>query len=326
MPRKQPALNVVKNAVTTACRAPSLHNSQPWRWVLQRDGLELHLGSERLTATDRSGREALLSCGAVLDHLRVALAAVGWLTQVERYPNPNDHQHLASIDFSPISFVTEAHRRRADAIMQRRTDRLPFYAPAHWSSLETILRSAVDERSAWIDVVDDEDRPRLAEASHLTEALRQYDSGYHAELAWWTGAYAKSTGIPQSSLVSTTESDPVDIGRSFPVTGHEPERRMSLPDDQSKVLVISAHDDTRPSVLRCGEALSQLLLEATMEGLATCTLTHMIELAASREIVGGLVCRDFPQALVRVGTASSHDDVPAPTLRRRLADVFELHL
>ncbi len=58
-----------REALRLTCRAPSFHNSQPWQWVLEDDTLELHLDPHRL---DSSGRQALLSCGAVLDHLRVA--------------------------------------------------------------------------------------------------------------------------------------------------------------------------------------------------------------------------------------------------------------
>ena len=127
---------IVREAVTLACRAPSLHNSQPWRWVLAGDAVHLFADPERIVrSADRSGREALLSCGAVLDHFRVAMAAAGWTVNVDRFPNPNQLRHLASIDFSPNQFVTDAHRRRADAILLRRSDRLPFAAPTDWAAV-----------------------------------------------------------------------------------------------------------------------------------------------------------------------------------------------
>ena len=100
--------DVLKAAVQLACRAPSLHNSQPWQWVA--DGARLHLyvdHSRILYSTDKSGREALISCGAVLDHLRVAMAAAGWTANVDRFPDPNNLDHLASLDFSPMSLVTD---------------------------------------------------------------------------------------------------------------------------------------------------------------------------------------------------------------------------
>src|SRR5260370_25362669 len=121
---------VVQKAVQLACRAPSVHNSQPWRWVSKDGGLRLFVDRDRtVPGTDRSGREAILSCGAALDHLRVAMLAAGWDAQIERFPNPNDRDHLASIEFTAVDQVTGAHRDRAKAILQRRTDRLPLGQP-----------------------------------------------------------------------------------------------------------------------------------------------------------------------------------------------------
>lgn len=317
--------DVIRDAVRLACRAPSLHNSQPWHWVAENSQLQLFGDPERVVrATDVSGREALLSCGAVLDHLRVAMAAAGWTTHADRFPNPNNSKHLASIDFSPMEFTTEGHRRRADAILARRTDRLPFAAPPDWVWLEGRLRDRDDAEPVRLDVIADESRPQLAEASRLTESLRLYDSSYHAELQWWTAAYAAAEGIPHNSLVSAAESARVDVGRTFPVT-HHAERRTAIGADHSTILVLSTYDASPTSTLQCGEMLSAVLLDATMAGLATCPLTHMTELAASRNIVAGLIGRDaLPQVLIRVGLAPAIDDVPPPTPRRTLEEVLEI--
>jgi len=314
--------DVIADAVHLACRAPSFHNSQPWRFVAEGGGvLHLFLDRDRLVSTDSSGRQALIGCGAVLDHLRVATAAAGWVANVDYYPNPNDQAHLASIDFLPMSFVTDGHRRRAEAILSRRTDRLPFMAPPGWADFELVLRNAVADDLAVLDVLDESARPRLAEASQLTEALRLYDSPYHAELAWWTGPFTTADGIPQSALVSAAESDRVDVGRSFPVT-HNRERRPQVAEDRSRILVLSALDDSRRDVLTCGEALSVTLLEATMVGLATCPLTHLTEVGASRDMVSSLTGHALPQVLIRVGLVPATEDPPPPTPRRPLGDVL----
>jgi hypothetical protein len=317
--------DVIADAVQLACRAPSLHNSQPWRWVAEGDNLQLFVDPNRaVRETDCSGREALISCGAVLDHLIVAMAAAGWTAKVDRFPNPNNRLHLASIDFSPMDLVTNGHRRRANAILLRRTDRLPFAAPPGWDSLEPVLRRVVYSDAVRLDVIADDLRPHLAQASQLTEALRLYDSSYHAELQWWTAAFEVTDGIPRSSLVSAAECDRVDVGRTFPVTHHR-ERRAEVDEDHSKILVLSTYDDRPDSVLRCGEMLSAVLLDATMGGLATCTLTHITEIPASRQIVAQLIGQDTtPQVLIRVGRAPSIDDVPPPTPRRPLRDVLEI--
>src|SRR6478672_3327844 len=253
MPATMVDTEVIRNAVRLACRAPSLHNSQPWRWVLEGAAIQLFANPDRVVrATDSSGREALMACGAVLDHFRVAMAAAGYTANVDRFPNPNNRLHVASVDFTPMNYVTDGHRRRANAILLRRTDRLPFAAPSDWDAFESALRGTVTSEAVRLDTIPDDLRPQLAEASQLTESLRLYDSSYHAELEWWTAAFEVSEGIPHSALVSAAESDRVDVGRSFPVT-HNQDRRLEVGDDQSTILVISAVDDVRVGHLHVDE-------------------------------------------------------------------------
>ncbi|MDT5070077.1 MAG: hypothetical protein QOK02_6232 [Mycobacterium sp.] len=316
----------LRAAVQVACRAPSLHNSQPWRWVAEGAALHLYIDRGRiLYSTDKSGREAHISCGAVLDHLRVTMAAAGWTANVERFPDPNDLDHLASFDFTSTSLVTDDQRRRADAILRRRTDRLPFTEPRNWESLEPLLRNAVNARTVHLDVIADELRPELARASKLTEALRLYDSSYHNELDWWTGHFENSDGITSSALASAAESDRVDVGRKFTV-GARNERRTGSGQDRSTVLVLSTVEDTRDDALRCGEALSAVLLECALAGMATCTLTQLTELRSSRNVIGTLTGRAaMPQLLIRVGEAPVFGEEPPLTPRRPLDEVLTLH-
>lgn len=326
---------VIQDAVRLACRAPSLYNSQPWLWVADGSRLDLFLDPSRVLHadrsrrhTDRSRRQALISCGAALDHLQVAMAAAGWTAKVDRFPTANNPEHLATIEFAPMEHVTDDERRRADAILIRRTDRLPlmapFTAPTDWESFEPVLRSRVDVGAVRLDVLPDDLRPRLAEASRLIESLRLYDSSYHSELDWWTAPFEASEGIPYSSLISAAEDMRVGVNRVFPVT-HNSERRTDVGPDYSKILMLSTDTDSRSDALVCGEALSAVLLESTMVGFATCPVTHLTELSVSRELLAAVTGHtDLPQVLIRVGVAPALDSVPPPTPRRPLADVFQL--
>ncbi|MEO6794815.1 MAG: NAD(P)H nitroreductase [Mycobacterium sp.] len=318
-------VRVLRDAVQLACRAPSLHNSQPWQWVADDTGLQLFLDRDRMVeSTDDSGpgREALIGCGAVLDHLRAAVTVAGWTANVDRFPNPNNRDHLASVNFGPLDYITDGHRQRADAILRRRSDRLPFAAPANWQFFEPSLRASVDDE-VHLDVVPDGLRPQLAEASALTESLRLYNSSYHSELDWWTGSFGTDDGIPPSALVSAAESDRVDVGRTFPVTSHR-DRRADIVEDRAMVLVLSTDDDSHSDALRSGEALSQVLLECTVAGLATCPVTHLTELAGSREVINTVIGRNgMPQVLIRVGQAPAIDEVAPITPRRPLSDVLK---
>jgi nitroreductase len=317
--------SVITAAVELACRAPSLHNSQPWQWLARNMVVDLFIDPHRLvTATDTSGREAIISCGAALDHFRVAMAAAGWDTNVERFPNPNNLDHLASTDFAPVDYVTPARRERADAILRRRTSRLPFGAPKHWGSFEPVLRSSFAGDSVALDVLGADARPRLAEASRLTEALRRYDDPYYHELLWWTAPSRESEGIPPSALVSEVDGRRVDVNRRFPTD--QDERSSAGTHDQAEILVLSTPSDTRIDALNCGEVLSAILLECTLAGFATCPVTHITELEASRDIIRDLTSgpAGVPQVLIRVGTQPEDELTPKPTPRRPLSDVLEI--
>ncbi|WP_322857795.1 Acg family FMN-binding oxidoreductase [Mycobacterium shigaense] len=319
------ATDVLTDAVALACRAPSYHNSQPWRWIADGDGLHLYLDSSHVVQTDPHDRQALISCGAALDHLRVAMAAAGWESHIDRCPDPQQVDHLASIRFTESITVTDEQRRRAEAIAVRRTDRLPFGPVSDWAAFESGLRSRLDDRAALVDVISEADRSELAWATDLTDALRFYDSAYFATLQRWTAPFEASEGIPYDSLLSAAEAGRVDVGRTFPVS-HHPDRRAEVPVDVSTIVVISAHDDTRRDLLGCGETLSTILLEATTAGLATCTLTHLTELSTSRHLVEELTGHPRPQVLVRIGQAPDHEHLPPPTPRRPVGDVLTVNL
>jgi nitroreductase len=125
-----PDTATLETALDIAARAPSVQNSQPWRWRVSRDGLHLYADwSRQLGDADSDRRDVLLSCGAVLDHCIVALAAMGWYPQVRRFPDTDDASHLALLELvdQPAS---EVSIKLAAAIPRRRADRRRYSA---WS-------------------------------------------------------------------------------------------------------------------------------------------------------------------------------------------------
>jgi nitroreductase len=91
------------------------------------------------------------------------------------------------------------------------------------------------------------------------------------------------------------------------------------------ILVLSTDDDSRAAALASGQALSAVLLECTMAGLATCPVSHLTELKSTRQTVSALLDHDArPQILVRVGMAPAMEKAPPPTPRRPLAEVLIL--
>jgi hypothetical protein len=323
MPHQVVDTNLIQTAVELASRAPSLHNTQPWQWVTDGTELRLYLARGRIVRqTDRTGREALISCGAMLHHVRVAMAAAGRRCLVERFPTQDNPEHLATLTFQPLNYPADSVQLLADAIVLRRTDRLPFQASADFGPVESALRQALASTKVRLDVLTDDVRPELVEASRLTEATRRFDSGYHADLDWWTAPFGLDSGVPRSALPSVSEADRVGVNRHFPV-GNPGDRRSGLPQDQSTIVVLSTPDDTSADALESGEALSAVLLECTAAGLATCTVTHLTEEASARRVLTELIGQaGVPQVAVRVGRVPALDRGLPVTPRRPLSDIL----
>lgn len=317
-----PDENVVRIAVDLACRAPSVHNSQPWQWTYADGQLDLYTERGRvLASTDPSGRQLVVSCGAALNHLQTALTALKWSADIQRVPEGPHSGHLATIRFRHDARPQSHDFDLLAAIRHRHSDRRPFGPVSVKAPLPPALTDVVRGRDVHLTVLPQEARPTLAKATEMTAAARKYDSAYQAELHWWAGHSNPQGGIPPDALATAGNRDRVDIGRRFPA-GRDTNATTEI--DRSTVLVLSTDTDGRGEWLRTGEALSAVLLEATVGGLSTCPLTHTTELRQGRAIIRELLPdRGFPQALVRVGTTEK-TSAPRQTPRRPVESVLSV--
>ncbi|WP_432844997.1 Acg family FMN-binding oxidoreductase [Amycolatopsis sp. CA-161197] len=323
MERGLPDDFTVKTAVAMAVRAPSVHNSQPWRWAVGSQSLHLYADpSRQLTETDPDGRDLLISCGAALHHARVGFAALGWQAEVRRLPNPDEPDHLAAI---------ELHRHEpsmdevalAAAIPRRRTDRRRH---SSWEvprgHLEALAVAAGDE-GVVLRIAKDAERYYLAVAIQDASKEHLADPAYRAELAAWSGRHAAPDGVPSRNTPLPDRTPGAIPSRRFA----DPELSEAVgaagEDDETVLLVLSTASDDRLSRLRAGEATSAVLLTATSLGLASCPLTEPLEIRDVRRTVeekvsGGTV----PQMVLRIGWAPVNADPLPATPRRDLDDVL----
>src|SRR5215207_8758566 len=108
----------LEQAATVALRAPSIFNTQPWRWRLDDGVAELRADRERqLHTVDPQGRLLTLSCGVALHHLRAALAASGTQVEVARLPEPGDPDLLARVRVTGKEPVTAAAMRHYESLL-----------------------------------------------------------------------------------------------------------------------------------------------------------------------------------------------------------------
>ncbi|MGW0026803.1 Acg family FMN-binding oxidoreductase [Rhodococcus sp. NPDC003383] len=318
-----PDRRTLESAVALACRAPSLHNSQPWRWVLGAHALTLYSDNDRiLPATDPSGRQMVLSCGTALDHLRTALAAQRWSSAIERMPRSPDRQCLATLRFRRLDESSDTEpsdtgARLAAAIARRRTERLPMAAPPEWPSTVTLLQELAEDAGAHLDGIGEDERAALDDVSRRISGEKRADPAYLSELNWWTGHAMFPEGVPADTLPAAGSA--VAVEREFPPGRATSE--TSGEQDHAAILLLSTATDRRLDWLRCGEALSAVLLACTDRGLATCTVTHLTESEDSRAFLRGLTGDGVPQVLIRAGVRTPPGP-ETPTPRRPLSEVL----
>jgi hypothetical protein len=274
----------VRRAAVRATLAPSIDNSQPWRFVLSASNLEVHADwRRRLRVLDPRGRQLLISCGCAVFNARVAFAAAGYQAMVDRFPDPAQPNLLARLTpHDPSSNDTPIGA--LDAVLDRcHTNPQAFSVdPTPADLVHVLVGVAKEEGVELFPITRLEHRLATARLSQQADRIENADPN-QAELRAWT------TGDPRGL------------------------------EDQC-LLLLGTGQDTPAAWLRTGEALERVLLEITRHGYAASPLTQVIEVATANALLRHeLQLAMHAHLLLRVGRAPA-----APSSRRRrLVDVLE---
>jgi nitroreductase len=302
--------DVLASAAQDALHAPSVLNTQPWRWQIDSEVLELHADRDRqLSVADPDGRLLLVSCGAALHHARLAVAVAGWSAQVRRLADTFTDDLLARLTIGAPRQPGADERAMYEAIARRRTDRRPFgNEPVPPEAMQKLVAAAEAEHTN-LHRVPIGQMPMLAIAAAAAGAAEMSDSQYRGELMRWANRPSWSgDGVPADTTVRR-------VPRRVPV------RELTLPpqegmqiqpggDRGAAYFVLYGDSDDASDWLRAGEALSAVLLTAVALGLSVAPMSDVIEVAHPRELVRGLLAgRGYPYMVVRCGQGASTDDL-----------------
>ncbi|GAA0926202.1 Acg family FMN-binding oxidoreductase [Pseudonocardia zijingensis] len=319
-------------AVADALRAPSVHNSQPWCWRISDDEVRLYADEQRhLIATDPDRRDLVLSCGAALHHLRVALAARDLAADVHRLPDPEDRTHLATVTVSRAPHGGDpAVAALYPAIAARRSDRRRMSRrPIPADHLQTLVQQAAHHGATLVPVTHPARRQQLLAVIAEAERLLHEQPGYAGELWSWTHRFPGShDGVP-ASHVATPTSGTLNLSplRQFGAAGLA--QAPWLPgqgrgDDAAELLVVTTTGDEVIDHITAGEATSAVLLAATALGHATTPLSQALEIDSTRLRVRRDILHvpEHPQLVVRVGWPATGAPALPATPRRDLRSVL----
>jgi len=328
----------VHAAVEAASLAPSIHNTQPWRWRFRDDTLDLFADLTRaVPVIDRDHRQLLVSCGAALFNGWLSLRSAGFDVEVGDFPDGQDFAtgRLASLTVVGSRPPTDDESRLAEAVTNRHTDRRPLTAAEVQVEKVRTLRHAAETEGCWLAFLTGQDaRIELAVLLARADWIERHDPDYQAELASWIRDDPRATdGIPREAALWTAEARPTEFAtRDFTGgTSTEPasaedagERMRAARVEHPGVLVLGTDGDGPTDRLRAGRALSRVLLTATTEGLATSPLGQALDIEATRSLVHALTgATGLTQMIIRVGYPDTSAPLRNVTRRRPVSEVLE---
>ncbi|MEU5790759.1 nitroreductase [Micromonospora purpureochromogenes] len=310
----------LRAATADAVRAPSLHNTQPWRFRLRDGGIEVSVDpTRRLPATDPSGWGARLSCGAALFNLRLALAVAGTPATVRLRPYPSEPDVLARLVPDAPRPATPADRSLHAAIPRRFSNRAPFWpdpvpADARWR-----LGEAARAEQCWLELVIGTSAVNaFAEVARSAHRVLERDPDYRRERAEWIRREPAPDGVPAAA--GGPQSEPQDL---LPMRGFGGRDRAPGRDFEPEplVAVLGSAGNTSADQILAGQALQRVLLTATDAGLSVSLLSQPIEVQGAREALRLSLGRfGTPQMVMRIG----YGQPGAATPRRSVDDVLDL--
>jgi hypothetical protein len=301
--------------------APSKHNSQPWRFVVHEDALEIWADPLRsLPKSDPNRRELTLSCGAALHFACVAARAIGQIPLVSMLPHGGGSL-LARIVEGGARAVSPDDRALLMAIARRRTDRGPLDATVLDDGLPFMLQHEAAEQGATLRLVTSAgDRASLARLVERADRLLSQRGEADAELAPWLRDEGdrRPDGVPTDHTRGPGASQrALFVQRDFSTTRSRPAQARPGP-DRPIVAVLCSRDDRPVDWLTAGRALGAVLLRAAVAGASASYLNQPVEETAIRaELRDDLRLSGPAQVVLRLGAGG----IVPRTPRRSIDDV-----
>jgi nitroreductase len=315
-----PPADVIAELLRVATLAPSMHNTQPWRFRVLRASQTIELSadpSRMLKYGDPHGRAVHIACGAAVLNLRLAIAVAGREPVVRLLPDPGRPQLLAALRLGGPYRPGEADTDLHAAIAARHTNRGPFSNRRVPPGVLAELVQAASTEGATLHLPGHAETARLLYLVSDAEQDLLADPGYRAELARWAGGNRDRDGIPGSAL------GPRDPAGQTPVRDFTPDRHQPLGyawfEESPQLAVLSTACGTRKDWLRAGHALQRVLLTATTHGIAAAPLTQPLETADAWLVRDPRSGSEQPQMILRLGYG-----LPVPaTPRLPVTDVLD---
>jgi hypothetical protein len=308
----------VRGWLRAAVAAPSVYNTQPWLFRVTERAIDVYADrTRRLEVVDPRGRELLISVGAALFNLRVAMQADGHTPVVRLWPDDRDPDLVARVWPGPAVAASETARLLAEAIPRRHTNRRPFEPLPVPPEVLADLAAAAAVEGGDLVVADPMLRDAVLGVVRAAENVHRRDPDYYLELARWTADDARGDGVPPETFGPWSALEVVPL-RDFGLVKPVPRRASAHYEPEPTIALLYGSGDDPAQWVRAGQALERTLLTASVRGLASTLMTQPIEVPKLRELLTVSSTGAVAQAVLRFG----YGPPSAPSPRRPLSSVL----
>ena len=301
-----------------AILAPSSHNTQPWKFSIKGNNIEVYADFTRqLPEVDPEKRELYISVGCAISNLLIAAEHFGFGYKL-KYSTREEGELVAIIELY--------HDKREESelfsqITLRHTDRGQYEPEIEEEKLQKLKASA----GLRLDLITDQKmKSEIAKLIALADRIQLGNKAFRKELASWLrhnwskagdGMPGYAFGIP--SIMSLL--GPFFI-RTFDISKSQAEKDEELANN-AVIGILSSEGDEKLSWVKTGIVFEKIMLTATKLGLSIAFLNQPIEVPElRRELQNLLKMAELPQLLFRIGYAKAKTKTKH-TPRRELEEV-----
>jgi hypothetical protein len=311
----------MRELVRYATLAANGHNTQPWKFAIKENAIEIHPDySRHLPVVDPHDRELWISLGCALENLLVAARAAGYATEVT-YPN--------AVDFIHIRLIADIPQRGAmfDAIPLRQNTRSEYdgqlITTEDLNQVQTlplepgvVLRFVANpiDMEIMLEYINQGNLKQYADKAFIDELIRWLRFNKGEALDSFDGLYTRCSGNPEV---------PRWLGQMF-VASTQPPQQAEIDAKKlrssSGAVVIASETDDKTAWVRTGQIYERMALKLTSLNIKSAFLNQPIEVTEVREQFRNAMSLGtaLPQLLVRFGYA----DLMPHSLRRSVEQVI----
>ncbi len=301
----------MKFLIRYAILAPSSHNTQPWKFVIDDEQIRVIADVSRaLPVADTDNRELYISIGCAIENLVITAKHVGYAPDIKYFPAGFETECVAAVRLSKSGRAEE--NELFYSINKRHTNRRIYEdKPIRQEYLDKLKNCTVD--GIRVDfITGNETRKEIADIVEKGEV--QFNNPYYRrELGFWIGQGA----FGQKGIMAKIAKFFVSRFNSGDKVA-EKDRKLIL---SSPVFgVISSVEDNKLSWVKTGEVYQRIALAATGMSIMLHPMNQgLIEVPVHRERLKEILgINETPQFAFRLGYAEPEKH----QVRRQIEEVL----